>query len=80
MSAATDKARFFLEKSVPELKEYERKKIFTKVGATAWSWNSLLILIRMKLPLSSKDGPTLSTNSMRAVHSLLTLCDMSSTR
>ncbi|KAJ5410747.1 uncharacterized protein N7487_005106 [Penicillium crustosum] len=30
MSAATDKARFFLEKSVPELKEYERKKIFTK--------------------------------------------------
>jgi U3 small nucleolar RNA-associated protein 6 len=32
MSAATDKARFFLEKSVPELKEYERKKIFTKVS------------------------------------------------
>lgn len=33
MSAATDKARFFLEQSVPELKEYERKKIFTKVGS-----------------------------------------------
>jgi hypothetical protein len=32
MSAATDKARFFLEQSVPELKEYERKKLFTKVG------------------------------------------------
>lgn len=32
MSAATDKARFFLEKSVPELKEYERKGIFTKVS------------------------------------------------
>jgi hypothetical protein len=31
MSAATDKARFFLEKSVPELKDYERKKIFNKV-------------------------------------------------
>ncbi|KAJ5294069.1 hypothetical protein PENANT_c009G02316 [Penicillium antarcticum] len=30
MSAATDKARFFLEKSVPELKEYERKGIFNK--------------------------------------------------
>ncbi|KAB8071907.1 U3 small nucleolar RNA-associated protein 6-domain-containing protein [Aspergillus leporis] len=30
MSAATDKARFFLEKSVPELKEFERKKIFSK--------------------------------------------------
>lgn len=35
MSAATDKARFFLEKSVPELKEYERKKIFTKVSRKA---------------------------------------------
>lgn len=35
MSAATDKARFFLEKSVPELKEYERKKIFTKVSHSA---------------------------------------------
>ncbi|KAJ5590895.1 RNA-processing protein HAT helix [Penicillium hetheringtonii] len=30
MSAATDKARFYLEQSVPELKEYERKKIFSK--------------------------------------------------
>ncbi|KAL4906161.1 hypothetical protein BDW74DRAFT_177186 [Aspergillus multicolor] len=30
MSATADKARFFLEKSVPELKEYEKKKIFTK--------------------------------------------------
>ncbi|CAG8948422.1 unnamed protein product [Penicillium salamii] len=30
MAAATDKARFFLEKSIPELKEYERKGLFTK--------------------------------------------------
>ncbi|OJJ39093.1 hypothetical protein ASPWEDRAFT_168957 [Aspergillus wentii DTO 134E9] len=30
MSAATDKARFFLEQSVPELKEYEKKKLFNK--------------------------------------------------
>lgn len=29
MSGASDKARFYLEQSVPELKEYERKKIFT---------------------------------------------------
>ncbi|PYH89245.1 hypothetical protein BO71DRAFT_453562 [Aspergillus ellipticus CBS 707.79] len=35
MSAATDKARFFLEKSVPELKEYERKKIFSKDEITS---------------------------------------------
>lgn len=31
MSAATDKARFYLEQSIPELKEYERKEIFSKV-------------------------------------------------
>ncbi|EXJ67026.1 uncharacterized protein A1O5_09672 [Cladophialophora psammophila CBS 110553] len=29
MAAASDKARFFLEQSVPELKEYERKCIFS---------------------------------------------------
>ena len=29
MAAASDKARFFLEQSVPELKELEQKKIFT---------------------------------------------------
>lgn len=31
MSGASDKARFYLEQSVPELKEYEKKKIFSKV-------------------------------------------------
>ena len=31
MAAAADKARFFLEQSVPELKDYEKKKIFGKV-------------------------------------------------
>ncbi|KAL4913726.1 U3 small nucleolar RNA-associated protein 6-domain-containing protein [Aspergillus aurantiobrunneus] len=35
MSGTTDKARFFLEKSVPELKEYEKKKIFNKDEITA---------------------------------------------
>ncbi|KIW89049.1 uncharacterized protein Z519_10534 [Cladophialophora bantiana CBS 173.52] len=29
MAAASDKARFFLEQSVPELKEYERKGVFS---------------------------------------------------
>jgi len=80
MSAATDKARFFLEKSVPELKEYERKKIFTKVCAVVRLQNSPLILIRMKSLPSSRDGRTLSTNSMHAVLSLRILCDMSNTR
>ncbi|KAI9878672.1 MAG: U3 snoRNP protein [Pleopsidium flavum] len=31
MAGASDKARFYLEQSVPELQEYERKNIFTKV-------------------------------------------------
>lgn len=35
MSAATDKARFYLEQSIPELKEFERKEIFSKVLASA---------------------------------------------
>ncbi|KAJ5266824.1 RRNA processing protein Utp6 [Penicillium angulare] len=35
MSAATDKARFYLEKSVPELKEYEQKKLFSKDEITS---------------------------------------------
>ncbi|RHZ48477.1 snoRNA-binding rRNA-processing protein UTP6 [Aspergillus thermomutatus] len=35
MSAATDKARFYLEQSVPELKEFEKKKIFSKDEITS---------------------------------------------
>jgi U3 small nucleolar RNA-associated protein 6 len=31
MAGASDKARFYLEQSVPELKEYERRKVFTTV-------------------------------------------------
>lgn len=35
MSAAADKARYYLEQSVPELKELERKKIFAPAEITA---------------------------------------------
>ncbi|EXJ85183.1 hypothetical protein A1O3_05858 [Capronia epimyces CBS 606.96] len=35
MAAASDKARYFLEQSVPELKEYERKKIFSRDEITS---------------------------------------------
>ncbi|KAI9868455.1 MAG: U3 snoRNP protein [Trichoglossum hirsutum] len=31
MAGASDKARFYLEQSIPELQEFERKKIFSKV-------------------------------------------------
>ncbi|KIW74755.1 hypothetical protein Z517_11525 [Fonsecaea pedrosoi CBS 271.37] len=35
MAAASDKARFFLEQSIPELKEYERKSIFSAEEITS---------------------------------------------
>jgi U3 small nucleolar RNA-associated protein 6 len=35
MSGASDKARFYLEQAVPQLQEFEQKKIFTKVWP-AW--------------------------------------------
>jgi len=31
MAGASDKARFYLEQGVPELREWERRQIFTKV-------------------------------------------------
>jgi hypothetical protein len=31
MSGVSDKARFYLEQAVPQLHEFEQKKIFTKV-------------------------------------------------
>lgn len=82
MSAATDKARFFLEQSVPELKEYERKNIFSKVETApdCVEDGQLTLNARMKLPRSSRSGRTLSTSSMRAAPNPLTLSDMSSTR
>lgn len=35
MAAASDKARFYMEQSVPELQEYERKKIFSREEITS---------------------------------------------
>lgn len=72
MSSATDKARFYLEKSVPELKEYERKKIFNKVHPTRPPRTEEKKKLadqttsRMKSARSSRNAPTLSTSSMRA--------------
>lgn len=33
MAGVADKARFFLERSVPQLREWEEKSIFSKVRA-----------------------------------------------
>lgn len=34
MATASDKARFYLEQQVPELKECEKKQLFSKVSST----------------------------------------------
>lgn len=47
MAAANDKARQYLEKSIPDLKEFERKNIFSKVIPLSFnlffclSWNEI---------------------------------------
>lgn len=34
MSGVAEKARFYLERSVPQLREWEEKELFTKVRAS----------------------------------------------
>lgn len=84
MSAATDKARFFLEQSVPELKEYERKNIFNKVGyrgaVDVASAIAHMSTTRMKSSQLSRNDRTLSTSSTLAAPHLSTLSDMSNTK
>lgn len=84
MSAATDKSRFYLEQSVPELKEYERKEIFSKVfhqtgfmiGRPADNYFSC----RKKLHRSSRSVQISSTRSMHAVRNQQTLFAMHNMR
>lgn len=35
MAGASDKVRFYMEQAVPQLREFEEKKIFTKVRTPA---------------------------------------------
>jgi len=35
MAGASDKARFYLEQQVPELREWERREIFSKVSVAS---------------------------------------------
>jgi hypothetical protein len=63
MAGVADKARFYLERSVPQLREWEEKSIFSKVGMvpeklfsreTAVS-TGLTLRIRMRFAQSSKN-------------------------
>ena len=66
MAAASDKARFFLEQSVPELKEYERKKIFTgpEISSIARQRSDFEHKINARGPTPSDYAGTLSSRSM----------------
>lgn len=45
MSGASDKARFYLEQAVPQLQEFEQKKIFTKVRDRITNFSLILYIL-----------------------------------
>lgn len=45
MAGASDKARFYLERAVPQLQEFEQKKIFSKVREFDASASRILTLL-----------------------------------
>lgn len=42
MARVDDKARYYLERAVPQLREFEAKEIFSKVGSRLDKHSSLL--------------------------------------
>lgn len=59
MAGSSDKARFYLEQSVPELQELQRKKIFSKASGLVRCVRNLssnYILSKKSAPLQG-DGP-----------------------
>ena len=72
MARASDKARFYLEQSVPELQEFERKKVFTKVRVLLclMTISRANFISRKKSVQSRKKGPTSNTPSTLEVHIL----------
>lgn len=60
-----DKARYYLEQSVPELKEFEKQKIFTKVFTPyEISAKHLLIALRRRYQRFQRRGQNLSIKSI----------------
>ncbi len=78
MAGASDKARFYLEQSVPELQDLQRKKIFTEVPPyaitdEAHESNNLSSKRSIQLPESA---PTSNISLMRGVRNRLITLDM----
>ena len=82
MAGASDKARFYLEQSIPELQEYERKNIFNKVRLLR-TFDIQLIpnnARRKRSPRLRRKGPTSNTRSMLEARIRLTTPAMQSLR
>ncbi len=78
MAGASDKARFYMEQSVPELQDLQRKKIFSEVRYSIP--HTTLVQSesygRKKSLQLRRKGRTLSISSMLEAHSLLTTLAM----
>lgn len=78
MAGASDKARFYLEQSVPELQDLQRKKIFTEVPPRAipdeaHESDDLTSKKSIQLPESA---PTSNISLMRGARDRLITLDM----
>lgn len=68
MSGVADKARFYLERSVPQLREWEQKEIFTQVGSYAPRLSQHMTdftVGRMKFELLSRSAMNTNTRFSR---------------
>ena len=81
MAGVSDKARFYLERSIPELQELERKEVFSKarifVGLSMQIANALA---RLKSRPLLRSVPTLNTRLMLVALFLRIMLAISSTK
>lgn len=83
MAGASDKARFYLEQSVPELREWERREIFSKVRQRAVAplvFSTDCLSCRRRSVQSRQSDQTLSTYLMLEAPSPLTTRGMPNTK
>ena len=81
MAGTSDKARFYLERSVPELQDLLQKKIFTKVRYAVPEFCVYAEkVISQRLRLLRKSDPILNMFSMPEAHILQTMLDTQNMR
>ena len=81
MAGASDKARFYLEQSIPELQDLQRKQIFSEARfSMSHCFCPTKLKDRKKLHQLQRRDPTLSISSMPEAHSLRTTLVMRNTK